>query len=297
MIKLNKNDHVYDFSKDNQPVAVCNSGDTVIFNTKDCYSDLVVDQDYDWDRFLIKINPVNGPLYINNAMPGDTLLVKIIDIRLNDSGIIVTKPYSGVFKNEVDKKITKIVNIKDGFIELSSNKIEIRPMIGTIGTAPIAGSIAANTPNNHGGNMDNKMITINSIVELPVFVEGGLLAMGDVHALMGDGEVNGSGIECGSTITVQIEVIKGRRLINPRVIYDGRLYTIASGIDLDMASRIACKDMANIIKQYNGIDQSDAGMLMSTVGDLQVCQIVNPLSTVRFGIDLKYINYDIKDER
>ncbi len=297
MIEINKEQHVFEFSKDNQPVAFCDDNEHVVFHTLDCYSDRVKTQDYDWDEFLIRVNPVTGPLYINNAQPGDTLLVKIIDIKLNDTGIIFSKPYNGVFGKEIDEKITKIVKLESHKVIFDDNLMfDIKPMIGSIGTAPIAGSIASNTPNNHGGNMDNRMITIGSIVEFPVFVEGGLLAMGDLHAIMGDGEVNGSGVECGGSVTVQVSVIKERRLTNPRVINAQTLYTIASGIDFDMASRIACKEMVKIIMDYNKLDLKQAGILMSAIGNLEVCQIVNPLVTARFGFDLRYLNYDIKEQ-
>ena len=297
MIEINKELHVFDFSKDNQPVAFCENSDLVVFNTLDCYSDKVKTQDFDWDDFLIRVNPVTGPLYIKGAQPGDTILVKIVDIKLNETGIIVSKPYNGVFGKEIEQRVTKIVKISNQKVVFSKDlQFDIKPMIGCIGNVPIAGSIAANTPNNHGGNMDNSMISIGSIVELPVFIEGGLLAMGDLHAIMGNGEINGSGVECGGRVTVQINVIKGRRLTNPRVINSHTLYTIASGIDFDMAARIACKEMVKVIMEYNKIDLEEAGILMSAIGNLEVCQIVNPLVTARFGLDLRYLNYDIKEQ-
>ena len=296
MLEINKDQHIYSFSKDNEAIAYCDSGETVVFHTSDCYSDMVKTVDYDWDKFLIRVNPSTGPLYINQAEQGDTILVRIINIELNSTGIIVSKPNNGVFGMEVKDKVTKIVKIVDNNVEFNDQiKFKVTPMIGCIGTAPIAGDIASNTPNNHGGNLDNRRIMIGSTLELPVFVDGALLALGDLHASMGDGEVNCSGIECGGKVTVQVEVLKNRRLTNPRVISNGILYTMASGIDLDMASGIACKEMLNVLMEYNRMDIYDAGMLMSAIGNLEVCQIVNPLATARFGVDLRYINYDIKD--
>ena len=68
-------------------------------------------------------------------------------------------------------------------------------MIGVIGTAPAEGTISCGTPDAHGGNMDTKIITEGTTLLLPVNVPGALLAMGDLHAGMGDGEVGISGLE------------------------------------------------------------------------------------------------------
>ena len=193
MLEINKDQHIYNFSKDNDAVAYCDSKTTVVFNTSDCYGDMVKTVDYDWDKFLIRVNPSTGPLYINQAEQGDTLIVKIINIELNPTGIIVSKPNNGVFGMEVKDRVTKLVEIINNQVEFNDQiKFDVKPMIGCIGCAPIAGDIPSSTPNNHGGNLDNRKITIGSILELPVFVDGALLAMGDLHAAMGDGEVNGS---------------------------------------------------------------------------------------------------------
>lgn len=297
MLILDKEKYVYSFSKDHEPIAVCDSEAIVLFQTKDCYSDLVNTVDYDWDKFLIRVNPVNGPLYIKGATPNDTLLVEVLDIKLNNYGIIVSKPYNGVFGKEVSERATKIVQIEGDMIKFNDNiKLPIKPMIGCIGTAAIAGEIASNTPNNHGGNMDNTKIAVGSLVELPIFADGALLAMGDLHATMGDGEVNCSGIECGGSIKVKISLMKNRKITNPRVINKGVLYTTGSGIDLDMALKIACKEMSKVIMDANNCDIIEAGMLMSAVGNLEICQIVKPLVTARFAMDLKYLNYDIKEK-
>ncbi|WP_438467719.1 acetamidase/formamidase family protein [Streptococcus pluranimalium] len=81
-------------------------------------------------------------------------------------------------------------------------------MIGVIGTAPAGEPVNTGTPHDHGGNMDTTAIIEGSILYLPVNTEGALLAIGDVHATMGDGEIMGSGLEIPAVIEVTVEVLK-----------------------------------------------------------------------------------------
>ncbi len=124
--------------------------------------------------------------------------------------------------------------------------LDVEPMIGgVIGTAPANKSIMTVVPDNHGGNMDCKRITADSAVFLPVNVEGGLLSIGDLHAVMGDGEVCGCGVEIkGGDVTIRVEVLKNKSLpLPPLVATKESIMTISSKETLDEASKQATINM------------------------------------------------------
>ncbi len=85
--------------------------------------------------------------------------------------------------------------------------IPLNPIIGVIGVGPEDEAVSAGTPGAHCGNMDNmdtKLITEGSTLNLPVFAEGALLGLGDFHAAMGDGEIGVSGIEISGRFLYKI---------------------------------------------------------------------------------------------
>ncbi|MGL5330345.1 MAG: acetamidase/formamidase family protein, partial [Peptostreptococcaceae bacterium] len=121
-------------------------------------------------------------------------------------------------------------------------------------------------------------------VYFPIYHDGALLSMGDVHAVMGDGEVGVSGAEIGANVTVKVEVINDVSIKNPVVETDDAFYTIGSGLTLDDAYKIAIDDMFDLLCQKSDMDKNDLAMLMSLTGDLEICQVVDPLKTVRFKV-------------
>src|SRR5699024_5079163 len=146
--------------------------------------------------------------------------------------------------NEIQFKIIPIRNDKAIFNTL---EIPLNPMVGVIGVAPEYGEISCDTPGAHGGNMDNKMITDGASLYFPVYVEGALFSLGDLHAAMGDGEISYSGIDIPGVVTVTLEVIKGVSLHHPLLENDSMVTTIASAETMEKAVKIAVEEMTNLI--------------------------------------------------
>ncbi len=159
-------------------------------------------------------------------------------------------------------------------------------MIGMIGTAPKGEGVLTITPGSHGGNMDCNKIKAGTTLYLPVNVPGALLSMGDLHARMGDGEVLICGLETAGVVTVRVSALKGKEhqplfAALPLLHAKDRLMTIQSGKTMDEAAVLAAGKMQQLVKAVCGLTDEDSGMLMSLLGDLVICQIVNPLKTVR----------------
>lgn len=279
---------VLKMSPKNVPVAHASPGDTVVFDTFDCFSNEIGREDQlfssvGWDR----INPATGPLYVDGAKPGDILRVEVLDIKLDSQGVMTTAPNHGALGHMIDEEKTKVVPIVNGKAKFNNRiQLDVVPMIGVIGTSPEEDEIPTGTPGTHGGNMDCKRIGIGSVVYLPVNVPGALLSMGDVHAVMGDGEIIVCGIEIAAKVTVKVDVLTGLSLPLPMVIQGEHVMTIASDETLDEAAVTATEMMFDFIRQALHMDIHEAGMLLSAAGDLRICQIVDPLMTVRMEFPL-----------
>ncbi len=280
---LIKDQCVFAMSGDYEPAAYAKSGDRLTFVTRDCFNNQFQDEHVtldalDWEA----INPATGPVYIEGAMPGDVLKVQIEKIDLADWGAMCAIPGDGVLGSLVGKGQLKRIPVKEGMAYFNDEiVIPCNPMIGVIGVAPAEGKIACGEPGSHGGNMDNTKICEGATLYLPVFREGALFAMGDVHACMGDGEIMVSGLEIPAQVSVTVEVMKGVTIENPMLENKEYCYTIASHEDVEQAILTAVKAMAEIVMKKKGLSLEEAGMLISAVGNLQFCQVVDPKRTVR----------------
>ncbi len=283
--RIGRDNVVYSMSAENSSAIVVNSGNTVIVETEDCFSHAIVSEKQTVGRNFdfSHINPATGPIGVQGAKPGDTLVVSVEKIEVDDTGVMETCPGWGPAGNLVTECVTEIVKIESGCAVFMNKNLKISPMIGVIGNSPESGSISCGTPGIHGGNLDTVDIREGSKIYLPVFVEGGNLSLGDVHAKMGDGEVCGTGIEIRAVVTIRIEIEK-RTIEGPIVECDNAFYVIHSEKNFEEASRGAVERAVRLIAESNSIPLSRAYMLASISCDLLVSQVVNPLVTVRMRI-------------
>ena len=107
--------------------------------------------------------------------------------------------------------------------------------------------------------------------------------MGDVHACMGDGEIMVTGLEIPAEVTVTLEVLKGISIDNPMLEDGEACYTIASHENVETAVYTAVKAMTDILMRGLGMSLEDAGMLLSAMGNLQFCQVVESKTHGTYG--------------
>ena len=291
MLRIKRDTVVYPMSPDNAPAARAKDGDTILFETQDCFSGQIqkeTDQlgTLDWSR----INPATGPVYIEGAMPGDTLKVEILRVDLAPQAATVESPDSGVTGLAATEEHTKILPVGEGKVVF--NEAITLPecaMIGVIGTAPKEEAISTGTPDLHGGNMDCKRICTGTTLYLPVNVEGALLAMGDLHAVMGDGEVCVCGAEIAGEVTVKVTVVKGQSIPLPFLVTKDAAMAIYSAPGLDAAAEGTTLRMRSFLIDAVGMQPHEAGMLLSLAGDLRICQCVDPNKTCRMEVPLSIL--------
>jgi len=291
MHKISKDTCVYAMSAQNEPALRVEPGSQVQFETWDALHGQIKSADagfdaLDWER----VNPATGPVYVNGAEPGDVLSVKIDRIDVADSGVVICGAGMGVMGHALKGSATKVVPITGDAAHYSDKiKIPLNKMIGVIGTAPKNGAIPCGAPDLHGGNMDCKEIREGATVLLPVNVPGALLALGDLHAVMADGEIGVTGVEVPGHVTVTISVVKGRDLPLPMILNDAHVMTLASDEDLDTAVNMAVANMIHYLKTHEGFSLEDAVMLTSLTGDVKICQVVDPKKTIRVEFPKKYL--------
>jgi amidase len=284
MKRVSKEEHIYAFAKEMQPVLIVESGSQVVFETYDCYRGRLTIASRNEIHSLPGINPATGPVAVSGAEPGDTLKVTIQAIQLDQEGTMYIRPGSGVLKNCVEHPEVKKFPIANGTIQVHrDHTVPIRPMIGVIGVSPKDGSIPTISPGSHGGNMDTREITEGAAIYLPVSVPGANLALGDLHAVMGDGEVPVCGVEIGGTVQVRVEVIKGVQFPVPVVEDEACFYVIASAHTLDDAARLAAEHMFQFLRErLPFLPANDIVCLMGMKGHARISQLVNPLKTAKF---------------
>jgi amidase len=288
---IGSKDFIFSFSDKNAPVLNAEPGDELVIETQDCFSNQINNpedrlEQLDWDR----INPATGPVFIRGAAKGDTLKVTIKKIEINDMAVVATGKDMGLFGGLLPDTYVRILSVKDGSVHFSDTlSLPVKSMIGVIGVAPENQAISCGTPGSHGGNMDNTMIGEGATIYFPVFCEGALFALGDVHAVMGDGEVCVSGAETRAKVTVAVDLLKGKKLNNPVVENAEFFATIAAEESLDKAVCTSAIDMYELLKNATQLRDEEIAMLLSLSGNVEICQVVDPKKTARFVVPKKVL--------
>jgi len=264
----------------------------VIVHTLDCFSNQIRDEKDTVENVdFTRINPATGPIYVEGARPGDTLKVNVEKIELAERGVIATIKNAGVLGSFVKTSKTRLCEIKDNFVYYLGHKIPIRKMIGVIGVASKE-EFPTGVPDRHGGNMDSRIITEGSTLYLPVFQEGALFGLGDLHAAMGDGEVCVTACETYGKVTIRIDLIKSSVISWPTVEYEGYIYIIVSSENLENALTEATREGVKYIQKSLDLSWEEAYMMASMIMDLEISQLVDPKKTVRAKIPKRYVDLE-----
>jgi len=280
IIKVSKEDHIWKYSADMKPVVSVNPGTTLEIETWDCFTGQVQSES---DTLLTldmnRINSATGPIEVIGAEPGDSLSVTLVDIKPGPQGAGMVIPEWGQLIEHTKAPQTRIFSVKDGTITMQSNGVTFptRPMFGVIGVAPASGEIGTFLADRHGGNMDDHLNGIGATIHLPVFQPGGMLAIGDMHASMGDGEISGTGVEIGGTATIKVDLIKGKSGGWPITELSDSWVTHGTTADsIDGALKIACEEAAKLLVDEWGFTMEDAYVFLSVAGDLGIAQYCHP---------------------
>jgi acetamidase/formamidase len=285
-------EHVhYTWDAGNEPVLTIDSGDTVVVWTRDV-SDNQIGRDSDADA-LTKIDfsrlyPLNGPIAVRGAEPGDTLAIEILDIHTQGWGWTAVLPGLGLLPDEFPDPYLRIFDLSHGDVAYLREDIAIplEPFFGTMGVCP-AGASAQSVmpPGLFGGNMDIRQLVRGSTLYLPVQVDHALFSCGDAHGAQGDGEVCVTGIEAPMFASLRFTVEKGRSIPGPQyrtpapltARVDSAPFYATTGVggDLYAGAQDAVRAMIAHIERTYGLGPEDAYLLCSLAVDLKISEIVD----------------------
>lgn len=273
----------YIMSSKNKPVLFVNQNERFSFLAKDCYSNnLKSEKDFFTKEMWPTVNPATGPVYVEGTKPGQILKVDIIKIKTMDFAVMCVERGAGALADKIKGVETKIIPIRNNKLLINKKvSIEISPMIGVIGTAPKGKGMPTGTPGEHGGNMDCKNITEGVTLYLPVNVKGALLSLGDIHAVMGDGEVCICGAEVSGEVILKAKAIRSK-IPTPCVETADEMIFIGSAKSLDDCEKIVLDKAHKFLVSFLRLKLNEAARIMSLAGNLGVCQVVDPLKTMKF---------------
>jgi len=247
-------------------------------------------------------NPLTGPFYVEGAMPGDTIVVKLNRVRLNrdtaGSGdqIVPTALTPNYHRNlKFDDKFDSgwtldraagVARLAKPTDRLKNYTVPLRPMLGCIGVAPPAQmSFRSGYLGAWGGNLDYNELVEGATVYLPVYYPGALLFIGDGHAVEGDGELTGDALETSMDVSFTVDVIHGRSVPMPRA--ENATYRMASGVDnsLDRALQQATTNLARWLAEDYQLTANEVAVVLGSAIRYDVAEVVDPYVHVVAKID------------
>ena len=274
------------FSPFNQPVLTVNPGDTIHTTTVDAAGN-----DLDGVKRVLGGNPQTGPFYVESAMPGDMLVVRILRLRLNRDWALSD---DDIVQRATDSDLT--IKMKDGgktviwHLDLANGTaspakpsphlahytVPLRPMLGCIATAPPPTQAPPGTGDSgpYGGNMDFNEITEGATIYLPVSNPGALLYLGDAHAAQGDGELNGNALETSMDVEFSVDVLRDKWLPAPRVETSTSIIAMGLG-SLDDALRQATSNMAQWLTADYQLTPSEIAQVLGTAAHYSASEVAD----------------------
>jgi len=295
----------YVFSPYLEPAVKVDPGDKVILYTDDAFESRIKSED-DLPSIALKtakfLNPQTGPVYINGAEPGDTLVVNFESIEFTRDwavsafieyfGGLQSTPITRTLQKPIKEKvwIWKVVDDDKALINDEIGvKIPADPFCGTCATAPDLEAIQALTPGQFGGNMDVPDVKPGNKIYLPVYNPGALFYIGDCHATQGQGELCGVACEITAKATVSFELIKGKSIDWPRIESSDKIMTVGSAKPMEDAARIAYAELILWMVNEYGFTEAQAYELLTQVGGLYVGNMVDTTYSLVASIDKKYL--------
>jgi len=269
------------FSRTIKPVLKINAGEVVDISTEEATDGQLKLGSDTSDLMKLSfdpIHPLTGPIYVNDAQPGDVLAVTLHKVEMGDWGWTAILPGFGFLADEYTDPYLRTWELAGkNTLKFSDDiTIPLRPFPGVLGVAPDTDSLLSTIPPRaNGGNMDDPNIVEGTTVYLPVFVEGALFSIGDAHAAQGLGEVCGTAIEAPMRFLVEINLLKGSSIQEPQYENDDVYAVTAFATTIDEAAKKATRYMIEYLTKNYGLSGNDAYMLCSLAGDLKIAEVVD----------------------
>lgn len=273
------------------PVLRIADGDTVITTTVDAMG-----KDASDSKATPGGNPQTGPFYVEGAEPGDTLALHLDRITPNraigyTSTVVAANVVDPEFARELPQRETMAewqmdveratATLIAPMTKLGKLELALAPMLGCFGVAPARGqAISTATSGEYGGNMDYRGFVAGVTVYFPVFAPGALIHVGDGHAIQGDGEIVGTGIEISMDVQFTVRLIKGKQIGWPRGENADHIFTVGNARPLDQALQHATTEMLRWLEADYGLDTISASILMGQAVEYDLGNVYDPAYTM-----------------
>jgi amidase len=275
---VSREDVIWAFGPDLEPVLEVEPGATVRLETNDCFSgqirseeDLVTEIDFE------RVNSATGPIAVRGAEPGDSLVVEILDVSPIEWGVATLIPGYGQLIDKVQAPVTRLFKVEDGWVEMNDRvRFLARPMVGVVGVATESEHLTTGLAGRHGGNLDNHLHGPGARIYFPVRQPGGMFAVGDMHAAMGDGEICFTGVEIAGEVTVRFDVLKGKQATWPVTELEDRWVAHATAEEFPEALELCSEEAARLLVDEWDFTPEDAFIFLSVACDAGIAQACKP---------------------
>jgi amidase len=275
---ISRDEIVWAFGPDLDPVLEVEPGAVVRFKTNDCFTGQITSEDdlvteIDFER----VNSATGPVAVKGAEPGDSLVAEILDVRPIEVGFACLIPGFGQLTDQIEGPVTRLFRVEDGWIQMNEHvRFPARPMVGVVGVATDGETLGNGLAGRHGGNLDDHLHGKGARMYFPVRQPGGMFAVGDMHASMGDGEVCFTGVEIAGEVDIRFDLLKGKQGTWPVTELPDRWIPHATADDYDDALRLVSEEAARFLVDEWGFSIEDAFIFLSVACDAGVAQACKP---------------------
>jgi len=281
MKRLSRGRHIYFLDPAATPAITIESGDELEVETWDAFEGL-----RDAATFEAKPDkgPATGPIAVRGAEPGDALRIEFLSIvpKADEGAAHMVMSNRGFLNDQFTTPDCLGIAIEgDEAVLPCGVRLPLRPSMGFVATTPEYRQSTASDSGPYGGDIDMQELVSGSILYLPVIVPGGLLALGDCHAVVADGAVAGTGAECASDTQIRVTLEKATPIPMPRALTPEHFVVLSYGQDIGRAMRDAVREMVDFLSREKGMAPYDAYTLLSLAGDIRVSRTFRDISSVK----------------
>ena len=277
--------YLFSVSPDTPPAQTIESGEEVSLVVRGAFADIEDIRDVPTPFTPAcdghPLAPVSGPICLEGAEPGDAVLVDILNMEVHEDGMTAILRNFGVLRQEFREP--KLLNcpVRDGKAWFADRiPLPLNPNLGTVSTMPPEG-YKPSYAGAYGGDFDQKDAGVGSRIHLPVMVPGAMVFFADPHAAISDGIISGTGIECTSTLTARITLVKKHRLEHPIIEYEDSIQFLGTGPSVEAATEAAAEHAVGYVAAETDLDREQAYMLLSIVGELRIGTSPRPIMAAR----------------
>ena len=276
--RIGREDVVWAFGPELEPVLEIDPGETVTFETNDCFTGQIrSEEDLVTEIDLERINSATGPVAVRGAEPGDSLIAEILDVRPIEWGVATLIPGFGQRTEQVQAPVTRMFEVVDGEIRMNDRvRFPARPMVGVVGVATDGDTLSNGLAGRHGGNLDDHLHGKGTRIYFPVRQPGAMFAVGDMHASMGDGEVCFTGVEIAGEVDIRFGLWKGKQATWPVSELADCWVPHATAPEYDEALALCTEEAARLLVDQWDFTIEDAFVFLSVACDAGVAQACKP---------------------